>query len=324
MELDVLRRIDEVIRTHEDFLLVAHKDADADSLGSALAFAEHLRQLGRRTYVWAPDPLPLNLSYLPGYSLVNQAQAPDQAVAIAFDAGSPGRFGNLSARIERAPMTILFDHHASNDGFGDLAIVDRSAAATGVIVYDALRLWGAAIGPAAATNLYAAIFTDTGGFRHDNTTAHVLHLGAELADLGADVAFVALKSYKSRPQTTLRLQAAACAAARYELDGRLTWSEVTTGMLAEAGAKMEETEGIIDVLQSLDTMECALLFKQEGEDLTKVSVRTRGDLAAHWLVAEVGGGGHLRAAGAEVRMSLEELEEVILSKARAALNGRQP
>ncbi len=95
-------------------------------------------------------------------------------------------------------------------------------------------------------------------------------------------------------------------------------------MLAEAGARMEETEGIIDVLQSLDTMECALLFKQEGDDLTKVSVRTRGDLAAHSLVAEVGGGGHLRAAGAEVRMPLEELEAVILTKARAALNGSPP
>jgi phosphoesterase RecJ-like protein len=324
MELDVLRRIDEAISTHQDFLLVAHKDADADSLGSALAFSDHLRQMGRRAYVWAPDPLPLNLSYLPGYASVNQDQAPDDAVAIAFDAGSPGRFGNLRARIERAPLTILFDHHASNDGFGDLAIVDREAAATGVIIYEVLRLWGAPVGPAAATNLYAAIFTDTGGFRHDNTTAHVLHLGAELADLGADVAFVALRSYKSRPQTTLRLQAAACAAARYELGGRLTWSEVTTGMLAEAGARMEETEGIIDVLQSLDTMECALLFKQEGDDLTKVSVRTRGDLAAHSLVAEVGGGGHLRAAGAEVRMPLEELEAVILTKARAALNGSPP
>ena len=323
MEIETLRRIDEVIRSNQDFLCVAHKDADADSLGSALAFADYLKGMGRRVSVWAPDPLPLNLAYLPGYATVNRDPAPDDAVAIAFDAGSPGRFGNLRPRIERAPLTILFDHHASNDGFGDLAIVDREAAATGVIIYDVLRLWGARIGPEAATNLYAAIFTDTGGFRHDDTTAHVLHLGAELADLGADVAFVALKSYKSRPQTTLRLQAASCAAARYELDGRLTWSEVTTEMLEETGARMEETEGIIDLLQSLDTMECALLFKQEQANLTKVSVRTRGDLAAYTLVADVGGGGHLRAAGAEVEMALPELEQLILAKARAALAGNR-
>jgi phosphoesterase RecJ-like protein len=139
--------------------------------------------------------------------------------------------------------------------------------------------------------------------------------------MGADVAFVALKSYKSRPQSTLRLQALAASAAHYELDGRLIWSEVTQEMLQKAGARMEEAEGIIDVLQSLDTMECAVLFKEEGPELTKVSVRTRGDLAAYDLVGELGGGGHFRAAGAEVELPFAQVEETVLQQARATLNG---
>jgi phosphoesterase RecJ-like protein len=316
---DDLAQIRAVVDRESDFLCVAHKDADADSLGSALAFADYLTGQGKRAYVWVPDPLPLNLAYLPGYPEVNRRLAPPTAVAVAFDAGSPGRFGNLRSRLDAAPLTILFDHHASNEGFGDLSVVDRQAAATGVIIYRTLIAWGATISPAAATNLYAAIFTDTGGFRHDNTTGAVLRLGAELADLGADVAFVALKSYKSRPQTTLQLQALAASAAHYELDGRLIWSEVTQAMLRQAHALMEETEGIIDVLQSLDTMECALLFKEEGPSLTKVSVRTRGDLAAYDLVADLGGGGHFRAAGAEVSAPLAEVREKVLSKARQVI-----
>ncbi|HVD03793.1 MAG TPA: bifunctional oligoribonuclease/PAP phosphatase NrnA [Candidatus Dormibacteraeota bacterium] len=321
MDVDELGRIREVVDTHSEFLCVGHKDADADSLGSALAFADHLESLGKHVVVTVPDPLPLNLSYLPGYPRVNRAEAPADAVVVAFDAGSPSRFGSLGPRIQRAPLTVLFDHHASNEGFGELSIVDREAAATGVIVFEVLKQWGAAITPDAATNLYAAIFTDTGGFRHDNTTAKVLRLGAELAELGADVGWVALKSYKSRPQSTLRLQALSASAARYELEGRLIWSEVTAEMLEAAGAKMEETEGIIDVLQSLDTMECALLFKQEGPRLSKVSVRTRGDLAAYAVVGEIGGGGHFRAAGAEVEMTLREVESIVLSKVRAEMTG---
>ncbi len=320
MDAEVLGRIRSAVDTNDAFLCVAHKDADADSLGSALAFADYLRQLGKHPCVWAPRPVPVNLSYLPGYDMVNQEEPPPEAVAVAFDAGSPGRFGHLAQRVSQAPLTILFDHHASNDGFGDLSVVEKESAATGMIIYQVLRLWGATISPAAATNLYAAIFTDTGGFRHDNTTAAVLHVGAELADLGADVAWVALKSYKSRPMTTLRLQAISSAAARYELNGRLIWSEVTQEMLDQAGAQMEETEGIIDVLQSLDSMECALLFKEEEERLCKVSVRTRGALAAYSLVADVGGGGHFRAAGAEVRMTIGELEEIVLARARAAID----
>jgi len=210
---EVLERIRQAVCDHDDFLLVAHKDADADSLGSVLAFSDYLQREGKRSYPWAPDPLPRGLAYLPGYEAVNQGEAPAEAVAIAFDAGSPSRFGNLRQRIEAAPLTVVIDHHASNEGFGDISLVQPEAAATGVIVFDALRSWGAHVSPEAATNLYAAIFTDTGGFRHDNTTGAVLRLGAELAELGADPAWVALKSYKSRPETTLKLQALAAASA---------------------------------------------------------------------------------------------------------------
>ncbi|MGA7087415.1 MAG: DHH family phosphoesterase [Candidatus Dormiibacterota bacterium] len=313
---EVLEQIRQTVAGNEDFLLVAHKDADADSLGSVLAFADYLGNEGKRAYPWAPVPLPRGLSYLPGYEAVNQREAPPDAVVLAFDAGSPGRFGNLRERIEAAPMTVVIDHHLSNHGFGDISLVKPEAAATGVIVFDALRTWGAHISPEAATNLYAAIFTDTGGFRHDNTTAEVLQLGADLARLGADPASVAHNSYKSRPETTLKLQALAAGATHYELEGRLVWSEVTLEMLRSSGAEMEESEGIIDILQTLDTMLCAILFKEAEAGLTRVSVRTRGALEAHQLVAGFGGGGHRRAAGAEVRGPLGQVEGEVLAEAR--------
>ncbi|HVC39774.1 MAG TPA: DHH family phosphoesterase [Candidatus Dormibacteraeota bacterium] len=313
---DQLALIRQAVDEHQQFLLVAHKDADADSLGSVLAFADYLLQEGKQAYPWVPDPLPRGLAYLPGYEAVNQEEAPPEAVAITFDAGSPGRFGNLRKRIEAAPLTVVIDHHASNEGFGDISLVQPEAAATGVIVFEALRAWGAEISPKAATNLYAAIYTDTGGFRHDNTTGQVLQLGADLARLGADPAWVALKSYKSRPESTLKLQALAAAAAAYELNGRLVWSEVTQTMLRRSGADMEESEGIIDVLQSLDTMLCAVLFKEAGAELTRVSVRSRHPIEAHRLVAPFGGGGHRRAAGAEVASPIAEVESAILGQAR--------
>ncbi len=313
---DALERIHQVVADHQDFLLVAHKDADADSLGSVLAFADYLKGEGKRPYPWVPDPLPAGLGYLPGYEAVNQRAAPPDAVAIAFDAGSPSRFGNLRERIEAAPLTIVIDHHASNEGFGDISLVKPEVAATGVIVFEALQAWGARVNPEAATNLYAAIFTDTGGFRHDNTTGAVLQIGAELAGLGADPAWVALKSYKSRPETTLKLQALVLAATRYELQSRLVWSEVTLASLGKVGAEMEESEGIIDILQTLDTMLCAVLFKEAEPGLTRVSVRSRDPIEAHSLVAPFGGGGHRRAAGAEIQGAISEVETAVLTEAR--------
>jgi phosphoesterase RecJ-like protein len=87
-------------------------------------------------------------------------------------------------------------------------------------------------------------------------------------------------------------------------------------MLRRSGADMEESEGIIDILQSLDTMLCAVLFKEKEPKLTGVSVRSRGPIEAHELVASFGGGGHRRAAGAEVRGTLAEVEKAVLTEVR--------
>jgi phosphoesterase RecJ-like protein len=92
-------------------------------------------------------------------------------------------------------------------------------------------------------------------------------------------------------------------------------------MLRHSGAEMEESEGIIDILQTLDTMLCAILFKEAEAGLTRVSVRTREGLEAHQLVAAFGGGGHRRAAGAEVREPLAQVEAAVLAEARRLIEG---
>ncbi len=316
--------IGRVLADGTDFLCVGHQDADADSLGSLLAMSDVLERLGKRTYPWVPAPVPGQLRYLPGFARVNQQDAPPGAAVLAFDAGSPSRFGDLRARIERAPVVVVVDHHRSNQGFGTVALVDPDAAATGELLLRLLRQLGIPVSPAAATNLYAALLTDTGGFRHDNTTGDVLAAAAELARLWADPGWVARMAYKSQPITTLRLHAAVTAAARRECDGRLLWGEVTRRVLTETGAGMEETEGLIDILQSLDTLVVALLFKEAGPAVTKVSARTRPGVEAHQLLAPFGGGGHARAAGAELARPLADAREAVLQAARELVRPAGP
>ena len=167
-----------------------------------------------------------------------------------------------------------------------------------------------------ATNLYAALLTDTGGFRHENTTEAALRLGASLVAAGADPGWVALKSFKSRSLSQVRLEGLSIAGMRAELDGRLLWSEVTGVMLDQAGADMQESEGIIDALQSIATMEIAILFKETTPDRTKISVRTREPFDATDVCTPFGGGGHRRAAGAEIGEPLPDSRRHVLEVAR--------
>ena len=294
---------------------LAHKDADADSLGSALGFALSLREMGKRAHVVVPEPRPTLLSYLPGYDTLETAQ-PQVDALFTFDCATLERFGEARAYVEAARQVISIDHHAGNTGFGTINLIDPDASATGQVVYKLLRELGAPITPAVANNLYAALFTDTGGFRHENTTEAALRLGAELVALGADPAFVALRSYKWRSIPRVRLEGLAIAGLQAECRGRLVWSQITQAMLQESGADMQESEGVIDTLQSIDTMKIAVLFKENGPDSTKVSVRSRDPYNATDVCTPFGGGGHQRAAGAELREQLLSARAKVLDVAR--------
>jgi phosphoesterase RecJ-like protein len=215
---------------------------------------------------------------------------------------------------------VNIDHHVSNTAYGSVNLIQADASATGQVVFRLLRALDLPIPPEAATNLYAALLTDTGGFRHENTTEEALRLGADLVHLGADPAWIALKSYKSRAVSTLRLEALAVAGLHSELDGRLVWSEVTRAMLEESGAAWQETDGVIDVLQSVSTMTLAVLFKELQPEVTKISVRSRGDADATDLCTPFGGGGHRRAAGAELHLPLAAAQERVLQLARELLS----
>jgi phosphoesterase RecJ-like protein len=104
------------------------------------------------------------------------------------------------------------------------------------------------------------------------------------------------------------------------MDGRLLWSEVTMRMLEQTGADMQDSEGIIDALQSIATMEVAIIFKESAADRSKISVRTREPIDATDVCTPFGGGGHRRAAGAEFHDGLPVVERRVLEVARRLID----
>jgi bifunctional oligoribonuclease and PAP phosphatase NrnA len=277
--------------------------------------------VGKQVWVIIPPPLPEIYSWLPGYDrIVERPPAgADPQLVFFFDAGNMERSGSSVRHIASHATIVNIDHHQTNAMFGDLNVIDPEAAAVGEMLVDMLDSYGYPITPSIATNLYTAIMTDTGGFRHENTTAQALEHAARLARLGANPGQIAGNIYKSRPLTTLKLDALSLAEMKVEAGGRLVWSRVTRAMLTEAGAVMAESEGIIDNLNSIEGLELAILFKEVGPRLTKISVRSRGRVDAAALTAEFGGGGHLRAAGAEVAEPMEAAVKQVLARAHAAL-----
>jgi phosphoesterase RecJ-like protein len=260
--------------------------------------------------------VPRAWNFLPAFHLVNRDPPAEAVPVFIFDSTDAERAGDHLELVRRAPLTINIDHHISNSQFGTINLVDPEAAATGELVYELLKAWDLPIPAEAAGCLYAAILSDTGGFRHDNTSEHALRSGAELAGLGADPVAIARGLFKSRPASTLRMQGRILHGLHFECGDRLIWGSITRDVLEEVGASADQADGAIDQLNTVAGQEIAILFKEAGPRLTKVSIRTRDSVDAAALAALFGGGGHRKASGMEMRLPLHEAERAVLTAAR--------
>src|ERR1700736_169561 len=313
-------RIWQVIDDAPVVTAVTHKDADGDTLGSALALALALEPVGKSVPVLSSPPVPGAWWFLPGIERVNRQAPPAGTPVLIFYASDASRAGSYESVVSQARVVVNVDHHVTNARFGTINLVLTDAASTGELVYDLLKAWKIDIPPGAASCLYATILSDTGGFRHDNTSAHALRAAAELVQLGADPVTIARGLFKSRPTSSLRMQGRILQGLHYEFGDRLVWGSISQAGLRDSGATTDQADSAIDQLNTVRGQELAILFKEVGPKLTKVSIRSRDQVDAAELAGKFGGGGHRRAAGIELALPLREAETKVLAEVRARMN----
>jgi phosphoesterase RecJ-like protein len=304
-------------------LLVCHVTPDGDALGSMLGFGLGLRQLGLAPVAAFPGPFELVPPFdaLPGRDmLVDPADAPAAPdLLICFDAASENRLVELADRLERAGTSIVLDHHASNTRFGDVPVVEPTAAATSVVAEQLLRRLGVVLDAAMAECLYVALTTDTGSFKFDLTTPAVHELAARLLATGIKPAEISRRLFDSRPFGAMKLYGEVLARAVLEPEaaggGGLVWSYATLDDLTRHGQRRHVLEGLIDAVRVAEEADVACVFKQVGEAEWSVSLRSKGGRDVSRIAVGLGGGGHRLAAGFTGYGTLSE----VVDSVRAAL-----
>jgi phosphoesterase RecJ-like protein len=192
------------------------------------------------------------------------------------------------------------------------------------MVYRLLRHGGFPLSKLVATNLYAAIQTDTGSFRYGNTTPAALRAAADLVACGAAVEQITAGLYENHDAREWRLLSQALGTLQVSGDGRLAWIEVTLAAQQRAGIGLEATEGFINYVRAVGGVQIAAAFKEVSPTEVKVSLRSRGLVDVSRLAEAFGGGGHRNAAGCTVRAPLAEAKARVLAAAEACLmaNGK--
>ncbi|MEZ4597474.1 MAG: bifunctional oligoribonuclease/PAP phosphatase NrnA [Chloroflexota bacterium] len=322
----------DLLRRSRRVLAIGHESPDADAFGSALGIALAVEWLGGRATPMSSDPVPAMYGFMPHIGRI--ASQPDPAMdydlIVVTDSGEPTRVGRVAREhaelFARVPILVV-DHHRSNSGFGAVNYVDPTAAAACEQVALLVARLGVpfdAFGGALAGDLMAGLIGDTATFQHSNVTPRTLRVASTLLAAGAPLSEVARLIYRSKPNEQLRLFGVVLARLESAHDGRLVWASLLPADLELTGATAEQSEGIIDLLAQSATAEVAILFRDQGEH-TRISTRTRdGGVDAIALTSAFGGGGHPRAAGATVRLPIDEARRVVLSHAAGLIDALGP
>ncbi len=285
--------------------LACHLRPDADALGSMVAVAQALRGRGQQVVASFAEPfvVPAILTFLPGLDLLSAPGSfPDRPeVMMSFDASDVDRLGDLAGPAAAAAELIVVDHHASNTGFGSVSLVDPAAAATAALAAELIDRLGIPLTRDIAIGLYAGLVTDTGSFRFAATTPQVHELAARLLATGIEPAAVSRELYDRAPFSYLGLLAAAVG--RAELDRGavnglgLVWTTVTRADREPARLPLDAAEAVIDEIRRTDEAEVAVVLKEDDAGVWQASIRSKEYVDVAKAAAELGGGGHARAAG---------------------------
>lgn len=314
------------IDAHDDFLILSHIDPDGDALGSSLGLAWSLRPLGKRVTVANESPLPASLHFLPGWEEVRLARdlRPFGAVFVV-DCSSLDRVGPAgAAAIAPGAAVACVDHHAGTDGFGNPRLVNVDASATAELVYEILIALGLPIGPEAAACLYAGIASDTGAFRFQNTTPHVLRLAAGLVERGADPSRTALALFGRRSPASLRVLGLALASLESRAGGLVSVLTISRAMFDQAQAAPEDADGIVQYAQSVNGARVGVLIQETAPGEVRISFRSDGTVDVNDVAGRFGGGGHKNAAGARLKGALPVVRESVLAALEQAVHGGPP
>lgn len=298
MKNNSFEEIGEQLRAAETVLLYTHVNMDGDCLGSAAAMCAVLRRMGKESFILLEDELHDNLKFLDkGYCTYDQSIIASPDVSMCIDCGAPDRFPKRADKFAEGRVSICVDHHATTEPFCQYNYIDPGAAATGELIYKLIKAMGQEIDKEIGEALFAAITTDTGNFQYSNTTKESHEIVAALYDAGIDSNAVSVEIYETVRVEKLLIKKKILDTLELLADGRLAMAYVSQKMLAETGALMEETEGMVSELRSIDKVEVAVFLKEEEGGTVYISFRSKHAADVAEVAARLGGGGHKKAAG---------------------------
>ncbi len=312
----------ERIRAAKSILLSTHRQCDGDGLGAELALYHSLKAAGKSVIVVNVDSTPKKYRFLKPDSLIqyfdgNQTLPPQIDLAMIFDTNDERLLYPLFDVLKHNAKTIAFvDHHPvlKNGPFPTSeSWIDTSCASTGEMSYRLIKELGLPITRETARCIYTSITFDTQLYRYVRNSASSHRIAAEMLEVGIDTEEVHRHLFGNQTVKKMAFLARALGQIEYFSEGRIAILRLKDKDLLHYDLEPDDSRDVIDILMNIETLEAAALFREDGVNEFKISLRSKGKLEVLSIAEKIGGGGHVHASGAYCKADYETLKASIVS-----------
>jgi phosphoesterase RecJ-like protein len=307
---NILQALTTCFKQHGRFVLVSHRNPDGDSIASQIATHLILEGMGKEVRMINRDPTPERYLFLPGSEKIEIRDSIFEKfdVAIFLECSDKERsgYGNLASEV-----VVNIDHHQRNSHFGDINWVEPNACSVGAMIFDLVEFLEIKPTREIATQIFTAIMTDTGSFHYTNTSDKALGICSKLMAVGIDHPSVIRHIYEDLPFNKIKLLGITLSTLERSKEGDVVWMRIPRCVFEGFTEESKETEGFIDFPRSIKGVRVAILIKEIGQGVHKISFRSRNEVDVSEIAKVFGGGGHRNAAGCTISGSYEEVLEKV-------------
>ena len=304
------------IKNSHTIAIFMHINPDGDSISLTIALYTFLKNAVKEVYCFSDIlPIPQKFLFLKNSDKFNNLHPEKFDLSIALDCGDAKRLGDECYKLFlKGKMKLVVDHHESHESFANITICEYTAASTTQILYKVLNTYNPSfIDKDTAMALYTGLITDSGSFSYNSTSTETHEVAAELLKYNIDVAHIYRIVQKNKSKEVFDLTNRVMPNAKFYENNQIAVIIFKKEDFDLTKTTDSNTEGLINNILDIDTVELAISIAEINQKSYKVSFRTKGKVNAAKIAKTFGGGGHSGAAGCRVYGYFEDIYNRILS-----------
>ncbi|NPA73401.1 MAG: bifunctional oligoribonuclease/PAP phosphatase NrnA [Epsilonproteobacteria bacterium] len=301
-------KIIKLIKNANKIVIASHINPDADTIGSMLGLGDGIKKIAKKVTYYNPSKeLPRRFDFFCGFTKIKDKLPDNFDLLICVDCASLDR-----TTIKNGDFKIInFDHHKTNNNFGDINIVKENYASCSMVIFEFLNDSQLDISPSCATSLYAALVEDSGFFKYERVDKTTFYIAQKLIEYGAKPDKIASLLTQREPLAKYRLLQRYLNNIELKANATVCISRLDLEDYESTGASVSDSDSFVQMGLSLATVKLSIFIYQLDENRAKISLRSKNDIDCSVIALSYGGGGHKRAAG--FTANLKDIDDIIVN-----------